>query len=88
LRSLGYKHFLVYEKEPKAGGRVYTNTDLGTPVELGTVFTTNAATVTLGYADQYGVPYVERPLSTSILDDDGTVLSREAFAARKYACLM
>ena len=84
LRNLGYERVTVYEKNAQAGGRVYTSTVLGYPIELGAVFASDRAPITLGYANQYGVPYVALPTAVYVLDDDGAVVEIGEFGPHKY----
>jgi oxygen-dependent protoporphyrinogen oxidase len=57
LEARGYQNVTVFEKSDHVGGKVNTIDLLGRKVELGAVFASPDYTLTLGLADQYGVPY-------------------------------
>lgn len=84
LKKLGYRQVTVYEKEGMPGGKVRTDQSLGWPIELGAVFALESYTVTLGLANELGVPVYPWVPNSAILDEDGTLLTSLQLASRKY----
>jgi hypothetical protein len=85
LIELGHEA-VVFEKEDRVGGQVFTfRTSPGTVIELGAVLVTaDDYPITLGYAEEFGIPTVESPNDQLILDESGSKLTFEEFLASRY----
>src|SRR5262245_16404614 len=69
LEARGYSNVQVFEKEDHVGGKVNTLNLLGNNVELGAVFASPDYTVTLGLANDYGIPYGPSTLPRFVYDN-------------------
>ncbi len=87
LRQLGYVNVTVYERAAEPGGKVLTYRTLGSPIELGAVFTTERCETTLELAREVGAPIVPMRVGVAVLDDDGSLVTVRNLVARKHGAL-
>eukprot|EP01063_Lacrimia_lanifica_P015706 TRINITY_DN22388_c0_g1_i1.p1 TRINITY_DN22388_c0_g1~~TRINITY_DN22388_c0_g1_i1.p1 ORF type:complete len:596 (+),score=169.15 TRINITY_DN22388_c0_g1_i1:37-1824(+) len=87
LHAAGF-HVSVVEARGRVGGRVYTNVDLGFPIELGAAFVHRPQyeNPVLGLLDAHGVRHVEYDFAKGVyFDSDG---GRYTDAERRWGKLM
>ena len=84
LTELGHS-VVVFEKENRVGGKVFSIPFGDKALEFGAVLVTeDDYPITLGYAEEFGLPTIPSPAPFAILDEDGDRTALQDFLRSRY----
>jgi phytoene dehydrogenase-like protein len=84
LTGLGHD-VVVFEKENRVGGKVFSIPVGDKALEFGAVLVTeDDYPITLGYADEFDLPTVPAPAEFTILDESGNSIAISEFLSERY----
>ena len=84
LTELGHE-VVVFEKENRVGGKVFSIPVGDKALEFGAVLVTeDDYPITLGYADEFGLPTIPSPAGFTILDEFGNKIALQDFLRSRY----
>ena len=84
LTELGHE-VVVFEKENRVGGKVFSIPVGNKALEFGAVLVTEGDyPITLGYADEFGLPTIPSPARFTILDEFGSKIALQDFLRSRY----
>lgn len=84
LTELGHE-VVVFEKENRVGGKVFSIPVGNEALEFGAVLVTEGDyPITLGYADEFGLPTIPSPARLTILDEFGNKIALQDFLRSRY----
>ncbi|MGD2082521.1 MAG: FAD-dependent oxidoreductase [Chromatiales bacterium] len=85
LTALGHE-VVVFEKERRVGGKVFSIPVGDIALEFGAVLVTeDDYPITLGYAERFGIPSIPAPAGFALLDESGNRMALQDFLQASYS---